>query len=63
MKKQTSLRRFLACDRGTGMVEYTLLLAFVMFTVIGIANGFHTSAAGVTGVTNANLAAAARVIR
>lgn len=63
MKKQTFLRRFLASDRGTGMVEYTLLLAFVMFTVIGIASGFHGSVAGVTGVTNANLAAATRAVR
>ena len=58
MKNSQFVRRFAAEERGTGLVEYTLLLAFVMFTIIGLASGFHSSVAGVTSVTNSNLASA-----
>jgi len=63
MTKSRFIRRFFAEERGAGLVEYTLLLAFVMFTIIGLASGFHSSVAGVTGVTNSNLAAANSVVR
>lgn len=62
MKTLTAIRRFLADDRGTELVEYTLILAFVMFTIMGLANGYQTSIAGVTGVTNSNLASANAVV-
>lgn len=62
MKKASFIQRFLSDEKGTGLVEYTLLLAFVMFTVIGLAGGFHNSIAGVTSVTNSNLAAANTIV-
>ncbi|HEY7269502.1 MAG TPA: hypothetical protein VH951_06720 [Dehalococcoidia bacterium] len=40
------------------MVEYMLLLAFVLFTVIGLVSGMGSSIAGIVGITNSNLDAA-----
>ena len=55
-------RRFRNDEQGQALVEYTLLVAFVMFTIVGIAIGYHASISGVTRMTNANLAAAASVM-
>ena len=57
------IMRFLQDDCGAGLVEYTLLLAFVMVTIMGLATGYHGSIAGVAGVTNWNLTAAASVAK
>jgi Flp pilus assembly pilin Flp len=46
-------------DRGQDLVEYSLLLAFVLFTVAGLAQGFGASIAGITSLSNAQIDAAA----
>lgn len=50
--------RFLRDEQGQDLVEYTLLISFLMFTVIGLAIGFKASIAGITSTTNQNLSAA-----
>jgi Flp pilus assembly pilin Flp len=45
-------------EQGQDLVEYTLILSFVLFAVIGLAAGYHSSIAGVTSTTNSNLALA-----
>jgi Flp pilus assembly pilin Flp len=42
-------------EKGQDLIEYTLLMAFVMFTIIGLATGFRTSVAGITSVSNSQL--------
>ena len=49
-------------ERATGLTEYALLLAFVMFVTIGLAHNFFGSVSGIVGVTHANLAAANGVV-
>jgi Flp pilus assembly pilin Flp len=49
---------FLRDEQGQDMIEYTLLMAFVLFTVMGFSSAFHASIAGVAAVTNSSLAAA-----
>ena len=49
---------FLRDERGQDLVEYTLLIGFIMFTVIGLATGFRPSIAGITSLTNTNLSLA-----
>jgi Flp pilus assembly pilin Flp len=49
-------------DRGQDLIEYSLLLTFVLFAVIGLFAGFHDSVAGVTSITGSNLDTANRVI-
>jgi Flp pilus assembly pilin Flp len=51
-------RRFLLDEEGQDLVEYTLILSFLMFTVIGLAIGFKTSIAGITAATSTNLSLA-----
>jgi len=46
---------FLRDDQGQDLVEYTLLLSFVLFAVVGLAVGYNASIAGVTSTTNQNL--------
>ena len=55
----SSIRRFRNDEQGQSSVEYTLLLAFIVFAIIGLAEGYHASISGVAGVTNSSLAAAA----
>jgi Flp pilus assembly pilin Flp len=52
------LRSFRNDEQGQGLVEYTLLLAFVLFVVVGLASGYHSSVAGITSVSNSQLLAA-----
>jgi Flp pilus assembly pilin Flp len=58
---RSQFARFLAEDSGTALTEYALLLAFVMFMIVALANGFKASVTGVTTVTNANLSAASGI--
>jgi Flp pilus assembly pilin Flp len=48
--------QFWHADDGQDLVEYTLLMAFVMFTIIGLATGFSSSVAGITSVSNSQVA-------
>jgi len=50
--------QFLRDEQGQDLVEYTLVLSFVLFAVVGLALGYHDSIAGVTSTTNSNLAQA-----
>jgi Flp pilus assembly pilin Flp len=50
--------RFLRDEQGQDLIEYTLLLSFLCFTVLGLAIGFKSSIAGITSVTNTNLSLA-----
>jgi Flp pilus assembly pilin Flp len=52
------LMDFLRNDDGQDLVEYTLLLAFVMFTMTGLARGFGLSIAGIVHVSASQIAAA-----
>jgi len=52
------LRRFREDEQGQSLVEYTLLLAFILFVVIGLTGGYHNSVAGIASVSNSQLAAA-----
>lgn len=52
------LKQFVHDDQGQDLVEYTLLLAFVAFTVAGLASGLGASVAGITSVSNSQIAAA-----
>lgn len=42
-------------EDGQDLIEYTLLMAFVMFTIIGLASGFGNSVAGITSVSNSQI--------
>jgi Flp pilus assembly pilin Flp len=42
-------------EDGQDLVEYTLLMAFVMFTIIGLASGFGSSVAGITSTSNSQI--------
>jgi Flp pilus assembly pilin Flp len=50
--------QFFEDEQGQDLVEYTLLIFFVMFTVIGLAKNFSGSVAGVASATNSNLSLA-----
>lgn len=52
------LSEFTRDDRGQDLIEYTLLLAFVMFTALGLIWAMGGSIAGIVNTTNSNLAAA-----
>jgi Flp pilus assembly pilin Flp len=56
------IRRFWNDEQGQSLVEYTLVVAFIMFTIIGLAKGYHSSISGITSVTNSSLAAANSVL-
>lgn len=47
--------QFWRADEGQDLIEYTLLMAFVMFTIIGLATGFSGSVAGITSMSNSQV--------
>lgn len=54
--------RFLHAEDGQDLVEYTLLMAFVMFTIIGLATGFSNSITGITSVSNSQVSYANNLV-
>lgn len=50
-------------ERGQDLVEYTLLMAFVMFTIIGLASGFGSSVAGITNTSNSQITYANNMVQ
>jgi Flp pilus assembly pilin Flp len=54
--------RFWGDEQGQSQVEYTLLVAVVMFAVMGFAMAYHAGVGGVTGLTNSSLAPAHSVL-
>ncbi len=50
-------------ETGQTLIEYALILAFILFAVIGVAAGYNQSIGGVTTMTNQNLSSAAAFVR
>jgi len=50
-----SLSHFITSEDGQDMVEYTLLLAFILFTMIGLAIGMKGSIIGITSTSNSQI--------
>jgi Flp pilus assembly pilin Flp len=50
-----SMWQFLKSEDGQDLVEYSLLLAFIMFTMIGLAIGMKGSVYGITSTSNSQL--------
>jgi Flp pilus assembly pilin Flp len=50
-----TLHKFWREENAQDLVEYTLLMAFVMFTIIGLASGFGSSVAGITSTSNSQI--------
>jgi Flp pilus assembly pilin Flp len=59
----TMLRPLVGDEQGQDLAEYALLVAFVVIAIIGIANGFHNSIAGIADINNQHLATASAAIR
>jgi len=57
------LYQFWIAEDGQDLIEYTLLIAFLMFTVIGLATGFHDSIAGITSVSNSQISYANTLVQ
>lgn len=53
------LSRLRADEEGQDLIEYTLLLAFVVFSLTGLFLGLSNSVAGITGLSNSQINAAA----
>ena len=51
-------RELLTREDGQDLIEYSLLLAFVMFTIIGLTAGFGGSIRGIVGVSSSQIASA-----
>jgi Flp pilus assembly pilin Flp len=49
-------------EDGQDLIEYTLLLAFVLFTVIGLTTGMGNSVKGITSVSNSQIAFANNMV-
>ena len=45
-------------EDGQDLIEYSLLLAFILFTVIGLSAGFTDSIRGIVGVSSSQITAA-----
>jgi Flp pilus assembly pilin Flp len=58
-----AIREFIREEQGQDLIEYSLLLTFVLFAVAGIFYGYTDSVKGITTTTNSNLAAANSFIR
>ena len=54
----TCLHNLARDEQGQDLIEYTLLLAFVLFLIVGLTGGFHSSIAGVAAVSDSQVAAA-----
>jgi Flp pilus assembly pilin Flp len=52
------MHEFLTREDGQDLIEYTLLLAFVVFTIIGLTFGLGASIKGIVAVSNGQLASA-----
>jgi Flp pilus assembly pilin Flp len=56
------MRELIREEQGQDLIEYSLLLTFVLFAVVGIFYGYTDNVAGITATTNSNLAAASAAI-
>jgi Flp pilus assembly pilin Flp len=55
--------QFWSEEEGQDLVEYTLLMAFVMFTIIGLASGFGSSIGGITNTSNSQISYANNMVQ
>jgi len=55
--------RFWREEKGQDLVEYTLLMCFVMFTILGLASGFGSSVAGITSTSNSQISYANTLVQ
>lgn len=58
-----TLYRFWIAEDGQDLIEYTLLITFIMFTIIGLASGFGTSIAGITSTSNSQISYASTLVQ
>jgi Flp pilus assembly pilin Flp len=64
LPKMTSLLlNFLANDQAQDMVEYSLLIAFVFFTIMGLVVGMGDSVHTITSISTSQLSAADAMVR
>jgi Flp pilus assembly pilin Flp len=56
------MRSFFRDDEGQDLIEYTLLMAFVVFVVAGLASGLGSSVTGITSVSNSQISAASTMV-
>ena len=56
------IRELIREEQGQDLIEYSLLLTFVLFAIVGIFYGYTDNIAGITSTTNANLAAASAAV-
>ena len=54
----TLLRGLIREEQGQDLTEYSLLITFILFAIVGIFYGYTGNIAGITSTTNSNLAAA-----
>ena len=59
----TFLRNLWNDEQGQDLIEYTLLVAFIVFTTGLLAHGLGISVAGINTTTNNQLAAANQLVR
>lgn len=59
MSNMKFIRGFAAEKTGQTLTEYTLLIGFILFAVLGVAAGYGKRIANVTNSLNSNLAVAA----
>jgi Flp pilus assembly pilin Flp len=45
-------------DEGQDLIEYTLIMSFIVFVVAGLAGGLGASVAGITSLSNSQITAA-----
>jgi len=58
-----TLYRFWIAEDGQDLIEYTLLITFIMFTIIGLASGFGASIAGITSTSNSQISYASTLVQ
>ncbi len=58
-----ALRAFILDEQGQDLIEYTLLVTFVVVTVAALFQGLGGSIAGITAISNSQLAAGNRIAR
>jgi Flp pilus assembly pilin Flp len=56
------IHELLTREDGQDLIEYTLLLAFVVFTTLGLAVGFGPSIKGIVSTSNSQIAFANNMV-
>jgi Flp pilus assembly pilin Flp len=56
------VHELITAEDGQDLIEYTLLLAFLLFTVIGLTTGMGGSVKGITSMSNSQIAYANNMV-